>query len=330
MFLGIAYSILYILIMIKIMDYTKKSILSVDDFSKEEIFSLFELTSKYKADGSSVDRFSKGKILLTAFFEVSTRTRLSFESAALRNDMKVLSIVDPMYTSIAKGESLEDIGHMLNSYADVVVIRHGNFKSYESLRSSISIPLINAGNGSQEHPTQALTDWFTLGEWCPALVYGSLTAGKKIHLGIVGIPSQMRSVNSFLLMARHFIDNIDTITIVTEYKDISFVLSEEVASVMSAYKDKIKITSDFEGKIALFDAIYINSIAYLDDDYQRLGASYRILFSSMLKKGSAVFHPLARQSELSTEIDNTPNNYYFQQAKNAVFVRQAILENIFS
>ena len=95
--------------------------------------------------------------------------------------MKVLSIIDPVFTGIAKGESMEDIGYMINSYADVVVIRHGDSQGFKSLQSSISIPLINAGNGSQEHPTQALADWFTLGEWCPDLVYGSLCSEKKKH-----------------------------------------------------------------------------------------------------------------------------------------------------
>ena len=145
----------------------------------------------------------------------------------------------------------------------------------------------------------------------------------------MGIPGQMRSVKSFLLMARHFIDNIDTITIVTESDDKSFILGEEVTSVIDDYHGKIEITSCFKEKIASFDATYINSITYLDNTYHRLGSSYKILSPSMLKKESVVLHPLARQSELSTEIDNTPHNYYFQQAKNAVFIRQAILETIF-
>lgn len=307
-----------------------RSILAIDELTKDDVYSLFSLASKCKAVGSPMSGSSSGKILLTAFFEASTRTRLSFESAALRNNMKVLSILEPKYTGIAKGESLEDIGYMLNSYADVVVVRHGDLADFEALRSSISIPLINAGNGTKEHPTQALADWFTLGEWFPSLVYGSVSPDKKIHLGIVGVPSMMRSVKSFLLLARYFIQNIDQITLVTEKSNTASVLGVEIESVLSEYEDKIRITSNFEENIGLFDATYINSIAYLEDGYHKLGSSYVISSASQLKTGSAVLHPLARQAELSTDIDNTPHNYYFQQAENAVFIRQAILENIFS
>ena len=146
------------------------SLLSVLPYSITDVCSLFQQVDNIK--GSSLVP-QQDKIILTAFFEASTRTRLSFESAALRANMKTLSIVDPKLTGMAKGESIEDIGHMLSGYADVVVVRHGDLDQFNRLKSSLSIPLINAGNGHLEHPTQALTDWYTLAKWSPKLVFGN-------------------------------------------------------------------------------------------------------------------------------------------------------------
>ena len=158
-----------------------------------------------------------GKIAVTAFFEASTRTRTSFESAIMRLDGKVISIADGKTTGQAKGESLSDIGEMFNAYADVVIMRHTQTTAPEEMLKNLRIPLINAGNGSGEHPTQALADWFALLKWRPSLAAPYVEGEKLLNFGILGTPGSMRAVKSFLLMALLFKDHIGKVTVIRKW-----------------------------------------------------------------------------------------------------------------
>ena len=172
-----------------------------------------------------------------------------------------------------------------------------------------------------------LTDWYTLAKWSPKLVFGNCAHDEKIHLGIIGSPRKMRSVNSFLLLSRLFIDNIASITIISEQSEQD-LLSPELIAVKAEFGDKLNITSEFDKTIKSLDVIYMNSIAFLDNQYELLGSQYQIKDSSQLKPSAVVLHPLARRDELSTTIDQTHHNLYFQQAHHAVSVRQALLHSI--
>jgi aspartate carbamoyltransferase catalytic subunit len=262
-----------------------------------------------------------GKICITAFFEASTRTRLSFESAVLRLDGKLLSVPDGKVTGVAKGESLEDIGEMFNSYGDLVIMRHPETDSVERLQTHLSRPLINAGNGSGEHPTQALLDWYALLKWRPDLSLKK-PAGPKLHLGIVGTPGSMRAVKSFLRLSLLFGQSIEKITVVSEMYD---PLGPGLRKDVEKSKVALQCTDDLSKVLPELDIIYMNSIAFLGDSYREMDSRFRLDAKSPFKKGAVVMHPLARRQELSESLDATDHNLYFAQAAGAVFLRQALL-----
>ena len=181
-----------------------QSILHPRQFDREFVIELSRAAALLEAREVEMCKPLDGKIAITAFFEASTRTRLSFESAMLRLDGKILSVPDGRVTGIAKGESLADIGEMFNTYGDVVIMRHPETESVDEITRNLQLPLINAGNGSGQHPTQALLDWYTLLKWRPALSFEEPAEHERIHLGIVGTPGSMRAVKSFLRVALLF------------------------------------------------------------------------------------------------------------------------------
>jgi aspartate carbamoyltransferase catalytic subunit len=256
-----------------------------------------------------------GKIAITAFFEASTRTRLSFESAMLRLDGKVLSVPDGRTTGAAKGESLADIGQMFNGYGDVVIMRHTETES-------LTIPLVNAGNGSGHHPTQALVDWYALLKWRPELASADCPPDRRIHLGIVGTPGSMRAVKSFLWAATFFTGAVERITIVSELAD---PIGEGLQDAIDRSGIPVEATNDLQEVIGDLDVVYMNSIAFLGDSYRRLNARQHIDADTPLQPEAVVMHPLARGEELDPDLDRTDHNLYFAEAAGAVFVRQALL-----
>jgi len=147
-----------------------KSILSSECVTREALVELFKVAAYLQLNKIKADRILGDKIMVAAFVDPSTRTRLSFESAMLRLGGKKVSIASAASTGVAKGESLRDIGQMLNSYGDVVVVRHTEQRSLQELSKYLRIPLINGGNGSDENPTQAMADWYGLMKWRPSLI----------------------------------------------------------------------------------------------------------------------------------------------------------------
>jgi aspartate carbamoyltransferase catalytic subunit len=240
----------------------------------------------------------------------------------LRLDGKVVSVQDGRTTGTAKGESLEDIGEMLNTYGDLVVLRHTKTDSIRRLRRNLQLPLINAGNGSGEHPTQAMIDWYTLLKWRPDLLHGECPEERKLHLGIVGTPGNMRAVKSFMLTALTFARCIRKITVVSEMVDS---LGEQLTRAVADSSVEVDRTNDLRHVIEDLDVVYVNSIALLGDSYRNLDGRYKLSAKSPLKEGAAVMHPLARNAELDPSLDDTPHNLYFAQAAGAVFLRQALL-----
>jgi aspartate carbamoyltransferase catalytic subunit len=265
-----------------------------------------------------------GKTVITAFFEASTRTRLSFESAAHRLDAKVVSVPDAKVTGVAKGESLEDIGEMFNSYGDVVIMRHTETDSIERVQECLMRPLINAGNGSGEHPTQALVDWYALLKWRPDLLLPAPTE-KPIHLGVIGTPGSMRAVKSFVLLALLFESHIERITVVSEMAD---PMGLELSRADAASTVPVETCRDLGDVLPDLDVVYMNSIAFLGDSYRDLDKSFKLTRESPLKEDAVVMHPLARKTELDRSLDDTEHNLYFAQAGGAVFVRQALLVSV--
>ena len=304
-----------------------QSILSVRQLAKEQVVELCKLAAILEKVEIAPYHVLDGAMAITAFFEASTRTRISFESAMLRLDGKIISIPEGDVTGVKKGESLSDIGEMFNAYGDLVIMRHTETDSLEQIQRNLRIPLINAGNGSGEHPTQALADWYALLKWRPTLAaVESDDAGKSLNLGILGTPGSMRAVKSFLLMSLLFKENIRKVTVISEMADpFGAGLIEDLKEADIDYE----VSNDITGELSRLDVIYMNSIAFLGDDYKKLDSRYKLNRASNLKKNAVILHPLARLDELGTDLDDTPHNLYFSQAHGAVFIRQALLISIF-
>lgn len=294
------------------------------DLTRQEVIELCRLAALMEANDVASHHPLDGKLIVTAFFEASTRTRLSFESAVMRLDGKVLSVPDGSVTGTAKGESLADIGEMFNSYGDLVVMRHPITGALDELSSGLMLPIINAGNGSGEHPTQALVDWFALLKWRPELADESVSPERRIHLGIVGTPGNMRAVKSFLLRALDFAPAIRKLTVISEMADPF----GDVLDASNQLGFEVEITNEMARIIPELDVIYMNSIALLGDSYQLLGAQYRVDANTDFKPGAVIMHPLARRDELDTSLDETEHALYFAQAAGATYVRQALLTSV--
>jgi len=302
-----------------------RSVLGAGDIDRTIAVELCKFASLLELSEVASHHPLDGTVVITAFFEPSTRTRLSFESAALRLDGKVLSVPDARVTGIAKGESLADIGEMFNSYGDLVVMRHPDTDAIERLGRNLDLPLINAGNGSGEHPTQALVDWYALLKWRPALVHAECPESSRINLGIVGTPGNMRAVKSFLALALEFSHAIRRVSVVSEMAD---PFGADLQHAIEESSLPIEITNDITDVLGELDVIYMNSIALLGDSYRELDSRYKLSRRTPLRDGAVIMHPLARRSELDTSLDDTSHNLYFAQAAGAVYMRQALLISV--
>lgn len=298
------------------------SVLNDRDLPRPTVIELCRLAACIEAADGAVGRPLDGKLLITAFFEASTRTRLSFESAAARLGGTILSVPDGKVTGVAKGESLADIGEMFNGYGDLVVMRHPRTEALHELRSGLRLPLVNAGNGSGEHPTQALVDWYALLKWRPALADEAPPPGTRIHLGVVGTPGNMRAVKSFVLMALMFAPAISRITVISELAD---PFGADLHAPLERTSVPVGVVNDLAEVLPELDVIYMNSIALLGDSYRQLDSRFRLRAGSPLRRGAVIMHPLARRHELDVSLDDTGHNLYFAQAAGAVHVRQALL-----
>lgn len=302
------------------------SVLSAALFDKDLLVELAKLAAHLQLQRFTVSEALNDKIMAAAFFEPSTRTRLSFESAMLRVGGRTISVADAKTTGVAKGESLRDIGQMFNSYADVVVVRHTEQSAVSELTEYLRIPLINGGNGSDEHPTQALADWYALLKWRPEIAFAAIPEERRLNIGIIGTPGNMRAVKSFLTLALLFHENIGHITIFSEMAD---PLGEGLRELCDHSPIDIDFSRDLRSSLPGLDVVYMNAIAFLGDGYRFYSEDFQLGPDSALKDDTVILHPLARGEELAIELDDTQHNLYFNQADGAVWVRQALLLAVF-
>ena len=302
------------------------SVLSAAQFDKPLLCELAKLAAYLQLKRFPVMHALEDKIMAAAFFEPSTRTRLSFESAMLHLGGRTISVADAKTTGVAKGESLRDIGQMFNSYADIVAVRHTEQSAVDELCEYMRIPLLNGGNGSDEHPTQALSDWYALLKWRPEIAYSTVPEKFRLNIGIIGTPGNMRTVKSFLMLALLFHENINHITIFSEMAD---PLGEDIRELTNASPIGIDFSQNLKQSLEYLDVIYMNAIAYLGDGYRFFGEAFTLNRESPLKDDTVILHPLARGEELSIDLDETVHNLYFNQADGAVWIRQALLLAIF-
>ena len=301
------------------------SIISSRQFNRDQIIQLCRLAAKFEAQQIFGQFPLTGKILISAFYEPSTRTRLSFESVWQRLGGDIISITDPSTTGIAKGESLKDVAEMMNHYGDMVVLRDSNNQAIYEMLEALRIPIINAGNGTDEHPTQALADIYTIFKWRPELLSEDVPKNKKVSIAIIGNPGRMRTVRSFLLYLSRFSQAITEVIIICNSKN---PFSEGQRDELEKKGLKLQVTNDLEVTLPYMDIVYINAIAWVGNTYEEHGIEYKLSKDSPLKPNSIILHPLARGEELSTDLDETEHNWYFAQARGAVFMRMALMSSI--
>jgi aspartate carbamoyltransferase catalytic subunit len=308
-----------------LLDLTQRPVVSAGQFSRDQLLQLARLAARYETQPQMIARPLTGKILVSAFYEPSTRTRLSFESAWHRLGGDIMSITDPASTGIAKGESLYDIGEMLNHYGDLVVLRDTNDQAIYEMLESLRIPIVNGGNGTDEHPTQAMADIYALLKWRPAMCLPETDASQRLRIAVIGVPGRMRTVRSLLMLLSRFSQAIAEVVIVSD-KEQPFSAGQR--EELEANGLTLRTSAALEPVLPDMDVVYINAIAWVGGGYEEHGSHYRLDRNSPLKPDAIILHPLARGQELPRELDETPHNWYFAQARGAVFMRMALLSSI--
>ncbi len=289
------------------------------DFSVEETGELLELAHDIAENMGEYSEVANGKILATLFFEPSTRTRLSFESAMMRLGGNCLGFASADSSSAAKGESVADTTRMISCYADIVAMRHNKEGGPLVASNYASIPVINAGDGGHQHPTQTLTDLMTIKRESGRL--------DDLTIGLCGDLKFGRTVHSLITaLARH--KNINFVFISPdELKVPGYIIKEVIKPSGHAYKQVERI----EDVIEELDVLYMTRVQkerfFNEEDYVRLKDFYILNKEKMklAKDTMAILHPLPRVNEISPEIDNDPRAAYFRQAQNGVYVRMALI-----
>lgn len=289
------------------------------DLTREETDRLLTLAESILADPAAYAHACDGKILATLFYEPSTRTRLSFESAMMRLGGKVLGFSSVASSSATKGESVADTIRMISGYADIAAMRH--FKEgapYVAARYS-KIPVINAGDGGHQHPTQTLTDMLTIRR-----KRGEISG---VTIGLCGDLKFGRTVHSLIKSLVRY-EDINFIFISPEELRVpSYILKEVVEPSGHPWRE----VRDMEEVMPELDILYMTRVQrerfFNEEDYVRLKDSY-VLTKEKLdlgKKDVAVLHPLPRVNEIAPEVDEDPRAMYFEQARCGVFVRMALI-----
>jgi aspartate carbamoyltransferase catalytic subunit len=201
-----------------------------------------------------------------------------------------------------------------------VVLRDANERAVYDMLDALRIPIVNGGNGLDEHPTQALADIYALLKWRPALLHPGDT--DPVTVGVIGVPARMRTVRSLLIFLARFAESIREVVVVS---DESEPFSEGQREELEAAGLQLRVTEDLDAVLPSLDVVYINAIAWRGDDYEEMGTRYRLSAASPLAPDAIILHPLARGMELDRDLDATPHNWYFAQARGAVFVRMALL-----
>lgn len=294
------------------------SLVSIADLSRDKILYLMEMAQEFEQYPNR--KLLDGRIVATLFFEPSTRTRLSFETASHRLGASVIGFTDPKVTSSTKGETLKDTIMMVANYSDVIVMRH--FLEGAALYASelTQTPVVNAGDGAHQHPSQTLLDLYTMLQ----------TQGKleNLNIHLVGDLKYGRTVHSLIMAMRHFNPTFHFIA----PKELA--MPEEYKQYCNKHGIKFVEHEDFnEDTIAEADIIYMTRVQRerFSDlmEYERVKDVY-ILRGDMLgkaKENMRILHPLPRVNEITQDVDDTPHAYYFQQALNGLYAREAILCN---
>lgn len=295
-----------------------KSLISINDYSKEDYLRIIELSEEFEKN--PIQNLLEGRVIASLFFEPSTRTRLSFESAVNRLSGRIIGFADAGSTSVKKGESLKDTIKTVAKYSDLIVMRHPVEGSARFASEVSEVPIVNAGDGANQHPTQCLLDLYSIKKTQSKL--------ENLNLLLVGDLKYGRTVHSLLQAMSNF-------------NPVFHFVSPEQLKMPNEYKtflDEAGIKyyehEDFTESIPEADIIYVTRIQrerFSDPmEYEKVKNSYN-LRNKMLEKAKSnmkVLHPLPRVNEINEDVDNNEKAYYFTQAQNGVYTRQAIITSI--
>ena len=294
----------------------KRNFVTIANLSKEKIMYLIQMAQEFEKHPNR--ELLKGKVVATLFFEPSTRTRLSFETAANRLGARVIGFADPKITSGTKGETLKDTILMVSNYADVIAMRHYIEGAAQYASEIAPIPIINAGDGAHQHPSQCMLDLYT--------IYQTQGTLENLSIYLVGDLKYGRTVHSLIMAMRHF------------NPTFHFIAPKELA-MPNEYKiyckehgiKFVEHTAFNEKIISDADIIYMTRVQKerFSDlmEYERVKNVY-ILKADMLgsaRENMKILHPLPRVNEIAYDVDDNPHAYYIQQAQNGLYAREAII-----
>lgn len=297
-----------------------KSLISIHDYSKNDYLRIMDLAEEFEKNPRSYGNLLSGKVIATLFFEPSTRTRLSFESAVQRMGGSIIGFTDSSSSSVSKGETLKDTIKTVSQYSDLIVMRHPIEGSARWASEVSDVPIVNAGDGANQHPTQCLLDLYTMKQTQGKLedltitMVGDLKYGRTVHSLIQAMsyfspkfhfvsPVELKMPNEYKLFLKD--KNIPF----EEHNDLGEVLkSSDIAYVTRVQKERFSDPMEYEKVKNAF-----------------------VLKNAMLdgtKSNLKILHPLPRVNEISEDVDESEKAYYFKQALNGVFARMAIISSI--
>lgn len=301
-----------------------RHVVESQQFSRSTLEELFARSEEMKREPHRFVGRLSGQVMAALFYEPSTRTRLSFEAAMIRLGGQAMGTDNAReFSSAAKGETLEDSIRIVSGYADVIVLRHNEEGAAKRAAAVSSVPVINAGDGPGQHPTQALLDLYTIRD--------ELGRIDGVHVALVGDLANGRTVRSLTYL-------------LAKFKDIKvwFVAPPAVAmrADLKAYLDEHRVpwaeTEDLESVLPKVDVVYMTRIQkerFSDPAaYEAVKGTYRIDKQSMalMRKYAILMHPLPRVDEISAEVDDDPRAAYFRQARNGLHIRMALLDKLLS
>ena len=298
------------------MEFAGRDVVSIKDFSREEIDYVLKMTDAVEPLAKKSSHALDGKIMATLFFEPSTRTKLSFESAMYRYGGDCLGFAEPKAASVQKGENLADTVRVVESYADILVIRHPLEGAARLAAEFASVPVINAGTGAEEHPTQAMLDLYTIRrelgkiDGLNVALAGDLRYGRTVHS--LAYALSLYDINLYLVsptplrMRKEVLEEVSGRIKVQEFEELSKVLPRVDVLYMT------RIQKERFGSL---------------EDYEKVRGSYRLIASdlSQAKPDMIVMHPLPRVDEIEYTVDNTRHSKYFRQVWYGLLVRMSLI-----
>ena len=297
---------------------SNNSLVSISDYSKDEIMAILDSAAEFESNPNR--KTLDGKVIATLFFEPSTRTRLSFETAVIRLGGSIIGFSDAATSSSSKGETLNDTIHMVSCYADAIVMRHP-LEGAARYASEVSpVPIINAGDGANQHPSQTLLDLYSI-----LKTQGTL---ENLKICLVGDLKYGRTVHSLIMAMSHFNPTFkfiapEELKMPDEYK--VFCKKNDIK-----YSEASELNDNFNDA----DILYITRVQkerFLDMmEYERVKNVYTLKNEMLVnsKSNLKILHPLPRVNEIDPDVDSNEKAYYFQQAQNGLYVRQAIVSKV--